>query len=484
MPATLPPLPLLRNFTSRFAGEGGVRVLSAVGFAVFARVMGPAGMGAYVAGLAFASFFVVLHEAGLHLILLREVARAPRRVATLIAQAGMLKAAVALGAVAVTPLAARVMGLPAEAAWLALCAALALNTGSFVEALGAALVGLERLDREAVLRITHRTATVLLPLAGWALTHSVAGVLLAQALGSLVTLVLGWRWLRQGAIGRFAPGWRGWSGHAGAWLAASWPVTLAGLCVALSARMDVVMLTRWRTVEEAGWYGAAQRFLELGMAVPSALGTVLLPSLTRLAGRATPAERLHAYARLLRLFILVALPAAVLLAGCSGLLVRVLCGEAFAPSAPLLVGLSPALALAFVNYLFAYTLVAAGRQRTFLAITAAATAANLAANAILVPQHGAGGAVGVRILTEVVTTAGGLAAFLALARGPGSAFLLRLAPAAAALIGVAVAFPVSPLGAVAATGAYAALGVLTGAIELPARRQLADSLARRNIPRR
>src|SRR5207245_1680286 len=155
------------------------------------------------------------------------------------------------------------MGLSADSAWLALCAALALNTGSFVEALGAALVGLEQLDREAVLRIAHRAATVLLPLAGWALTRSIAGVLVAQMLGSRLTLVLGWQRLKGGEAGRFlpfprpqsAPRWRGWSRHAGTWLAASWPVTLAGLCVALSARVDVVMLARWRTVEETGWYG-------------------------------------------------------------------------------------------------------------------------------------------------------------------------------------------------------------------------------------
>ncbi|MBP8591088.1 flippase [Candidatus Shapirobacteria bacterium] len=83
-------------------------------------------------------------------------------------------------------------------------------------------------------------------------------------------------------------------------------------------------------------------------------------------------------------------------------LVRILGGEAFLPSMPILRLLCPALVAVFLNHLFGYLLVARGEQRKLLWFSLLALAFNLGGNWLLIPRLGTQGAAIITLGTELL----------------------------------------------------------------------------------
>ena len=436
-----------RNVVAKFAGEACVRGLGALTFFCLARLMGAEGFGSYVAALAYAGVFVVFHEAGLHFLLAREVARKHSAAGAHVRQVAVLKAVAALAVMAAAPAAAWLAGMPSGMVGLVALAALALNAASFVEMLGAALTGLERMDAEAVIRGAHKTAQFLLPIGAWLLARRAGWVLGAQAAASVLAAVVAFRWAaRGGIVAADRRSTRGILRGAGPWLVEVWPLTAVAACTALVARVDLIFLSRFRPMAEAGWYGAASRLFDLVQVLPALLMGVLFPILSRLAVGDDAARRDRAYERLFRWLAALAVPAAILLHVWAGVIVGICYGPAFADSAGVLRLLAPAMGFSFLGYLFVNALIASDRQKAFLGVTLAGSSVSVVANLMLVPSWGPAGAAWARVLTEAVLLAGGLVVFRRFVHAVPVSLLARIVLAAA----------------VSLTAAWAAGGSLAG----------------------
>jgi len=103
-----------------------------------------------------------------------------------------------------------------------------------------------------------------------------------------------------------------------------------------------------------------------------------------------------------RILLLAGLAVSALTFFLAPFLVKILGGEAFLPSVPVLRLLCLALVAAFLNHLFGYLLLARGEQKKLLWFSLLALAFNLGGNWLLVPRLGAQGAAMITLGTELL----------------------------------------------------------------------------------
>jgi O-antigen/teichoic acid export membrane protein len=151
-------------------------------------------------------------------------------------------------------------------------------------------------------------------------------------------------------------------------------------------RIDILMLSRLRPVEDVGYYGAAYRILELAMIFPQSMTMAIYPQIVAaVQGELAGLRRLGSTAlRYLTAFTLPTVACAIVLAE-PGL--RLLYGPAFSETettlAVLMLVLIP---YASVRY-HAYVLVSANRQNIDLALNLVMLAVNVALNLWLIPRY-------------------------------------------------------------------------------------------------
>jgi O-antigen/teichoic acid export membrane protein len=453
-----------RNLVAKFLGEFSVRLLGALSFFVLARYMGAGTFGSYLSALAFAGMFVVIHEAGFHLLLTREIARAPGIAVALSLRVGRIKAAASLLVCVIAPVAAWITGMDRHMVLLVGLASLAVNMASFVEMIGAIFQGLERMDAEAVVRTVHKVFLIAVPLGAWFVFSRTGYVLAGQAAASFAVLAIGAFLLsRMKAMAKVRRVYRDPAGI-WKWLGEVWPLTAATLFSVLAARVDLVLLSRFRPMEDAGIFGAASRLLEFSQVLPALLVGVMFPVLSRMAVEKDSARRDRTYDRLFRWFIAMSFPVAVLQYTWSAGIVGICYGAGYVSSAGVLKVLSVSMFFSFIGYLFSNGLIASDRQKSFLFLTATVCAVNIGMNIWAIPRYGPEGAAWVRVASDGVFFALGLVFFSRLVRPVSFGAILRLGVPALLLLGLGRYFQWNHLAGTVSAAAYPVLLVFSGGL--------------------
>lgn len=220
------------------------------------------------------------------------------------------------------------------------------------------------------------------------------------------------------------------------------PFGLAILATMLHAQSDVGLLRLYAGDGEVGLYHASTRFVLLLQMLPQvvAVATAPLSFRTGLLG-IEPSARI--YRIKITALASLGLLASLLLATNGDWVVQLCLGPKFQGSEVLLVALAPVIFVKFVSSSLGDTLAAISRQKLLSLGCWLALAANVGANLLLLPAHGAMGAVIATLISETL-----LMAFLAvnlLLAGLDLAWgrVLRHPVAAAAIAG-AVAVLLSP----------------------------------------
>ena len=254
-----------------------------------------------------------------------------------------------------------------------------------------------RLDATSL--VPWRTAAVMLAAA------AKVAVAIATRDATAVALVFAVEYLLLGAAylvayrrasGRLvAPGidreWLGWLGRRAPWLVAS------GLAEVIYLRIDIVMLERMRGVEEAGLYAVAARISEIWYVIPVVIAGSMFPALWSRRGDAA------AHARGLQTgfdaLFAIALAIAILMQWGAGPLVELLFGERYATSAAVLVVHIWAGVFVFMRALLSRWLLGEDLLQFSLVTHLAGALINVAANLVLIPDHGALGAAWATVLS-------------------------------------------------------------------------------------
>lgn len=189
--------------------------------------------------------------------------------------------------------------------------------------------------------------------------------------------------------------------------AASLPLFVNFLAHNLYGRLGTWWLGFASSPAEVGWYGAAANISSAALVGMPLVTWVLLPAASREHSDATTtSDALVAGA--LRVALLVAAPAALLLAALAPALVSLLFGAAFAPAAEPLRWLAPTIALAYLSTVCAVSLIQRGDDRSVAAVSLGGLVLSVGLNALLV-HPGAPGTAAARaalaaLLTEVAVT--------------------------------------------------------------------------------
>jgi len=366
-----------------------------------ARVLPTREFGLFALATTLGWLLSVASDFGLQLHLARSVARRPGAVGSILARWLRPRLVLAAAALALAVPATFVIA-PGREAWpffLIVCAQVA---SSLVEFLNHAYRGLSRSDIEASLNLAQRLAT-LAAVGLLALAPTLGALALALAVPAAgvlaVSAALAFRLSRRadgGARPDPAP-------PSGRFATDVWPIGAGIVLSALYFRLDLFFVEYWHGVEAAALYNAVFRLVEAMRLVPAAVLAVVFPLLCR-------AGDLRILGRLAGGLAAAGAVAAVVLAWPAGWFVMFFYGPSYAAATPAFRVLLVAVPLFFLNYALTHQLIGWDRQKVYAAVSAAALAANLALDVALVPRFGLEGAAWATVATEVVVTAGAVAA--------------------------------------------------------------------------
>lgn len=407
--------------------------------AALTRTLGVDAFGVYSAVIAYGSLFLVGADLGLYLTLTREVGREPAPTSSLFSQILWVRLA-ALVAVfgAGSILVAFIPSLaPYPAAWWIVAAGLSAQSVSqlLMGIFQARSVVWRATLADLAARLVQLGIIALLPLAAPHLTSPVTFMTMAFTVAALVALLLH-RLLLPLPLKLEAPRLQRWRPL----LTASWPLAAMLVLNAVYFRVDMVILTLFRSTAEVGVYGLAYRIIESGLFVPAAFGGILLPHLSR--ARRNQDASLRLLNEGLRAMAVTGVLAVSVLITLARPLVVFFSGPNFAAAAPLLALLSLALLAMFFGNLFGYTLVAHERQRSLMWLYLGLAVTNVVGNLLLIPRFGAAAAAATTVATEVVAAT--VAGFLVYRLVPYTlplSFILRLLAATAAAVAAATLVP-------------------------------------------
>jgi O-antigen/teichoic acid export membrane protein len=303
----------------------------------------------------------------------------------------------ALAAVACAGALALVL-VPAAAALAFTLIVLHQLLGAMLDTVAHIYRGLGRTDIESTISLAHRGLVAFAALTTLAVHPTLLALSLALAMPPLFALILSTMMARQVTTGgpSFILSRKVFAAHV-------MPLGLGVLLSALYFRIDVYFLDRFHGVEVVGFYNAAFRVVDALRLFPAAGLAVAYPLLCA----ATDFRRVRQVCALLAAASLIVATSVYVAAGP---LLTLVYGETFARAGRPLQVLSLSIPFFFVNYALTHQLIAWDRERAYLAIAAAALAANVALNAWLIPSGEMVGAAYSTLITEGVVCAGCLVA--------------------------------------------------------------------------
>jgi O-antigen/teichoic acid export membrane protein len=451
------------NTGVQIAGKAAVMGMGAVSIAIVTRYLGAEDYGHFNLSLTYTQMFAVLADVGIYTILVREMAKRPERSAVLVGNGLAIRVVLGIAAMTLAVGLALLLPYPHEVRVSIAIAGIAVVLGLANRSMVAVLQARLQMGR-AVISETLGRATALggaitvitLDLGLYAMVGSAAAGIFAA---TVITFFLVRR-LVQIRLRFERDTWRGL-------FTASIPLGLALAINEIYFRADTFIISLSQSFEEVGWYALAYRVLELVAAFPGVFMSSLFPVLARYVAASDP--RLHrAIQAASDVFVVAGVPIAV-----GGLLlapdiIQIAGGDDFDPSITPLRILLFAGALAFVNGLFGYCLIAKDRQKSALWLNVVALSFNLSLNLVLVPIYGIDAAAAVTLASELLILGG---SFLLMRRYfdffPSYRVLVPVAASAAAMAGVLWVLEDLPFALLLPLGIviYGAAALVTGAID-------------------
>jgi O-antigen/teichoic acid export membrane protein len=378
-----------------------VLALAAVSLAVLTRYLGPEDYGKFTLALMYMQLFGVVADVGIYTTVVREISKEPERTEELVGNAMALRLILAVAVIAVAAAISLLLPYEPDVRVAILLAGGPLLIGMATSSLVTVLQARLRMGRAAAAEVVGRAASlgliglvVLLDLGFYAVMLTAAG-------GALVTLVVTWRLMRDLVPIRLRVEPAVWR----ALVRISIPLGVALAINELYFRADTLIISLYEPYEQVGQYTLAYRILEFVLAFGAVFLTTVFPVLS--AAVARDEERARRIIRdSIELFVVLGAP---LVAGGLVLapeIVDLAGGSGFADAAEPLQILLVAGALAWVNGVLGYALIARGRQTSAVWLNVIALAFNVALNLLLIPRYGIVVAAVVSVASELLILAG------------------------------------------------------------------------------
>jgi O-antigen/teichoic acid export membrane protein len=385
----------------QLAGKGGVLLIGLVSIGVLTRYLGPDDYGKYTLALMYMQLFGVLADVGIYTTVVREISKEPERTEELVGNALALRLVLALGVIVLACAVSLVLPYEHQVRVAILMAGAPLLLGMVNTTFVAVLQSRLRMSRQVIGDVVGRAASLLLVLVVVWADLGFYAVLAAAAGGAAVTLLITWRLTRP--LVRVRPQrdraiWR-------SLLVTAIPLGLALAINAIYFRADTLIISLYEPYSEVGLYTLAYRVLELTLVVGTVFLNTTFPVVSEAVARDMP-RALRAIQSSSEVCVVLGAP---MVAGGLVLapqIVQLAGGDDFAGSAEPLRILLAAGALAWINGVFGYALIARERQASALWLNGTALAFNVGLNFLLIPRYGITAAAVVTVASEVLILAG------------------------------------------------------------------------------
>lgn len=396
---------LRRNSFWKFAGDGS-RILLAVFLLLIARHYGPAAFGSFSLIYAAGIFFSIVMDLGINLLATRQIAAHKNAPGDYLKTFLTCKLAILPVWLILPTLLSGAVSYPGISLSLIVLLAASFAMRNLLEFFGAVFSGFEQMQREAALKLGSHA--LMLGLGAWAMSRELSMPWAAAAMlaGYSAGAVLGAVWCH-----------RRWN---------LFPLSFhpQGLSILYAESLPLILmgaglatLTKWNTLmlgffgipaAHIGWFSASEKVLAALEALPVLVTAASYPVLSDLHKNDAPGFT-SAKAWLLKVFLLIGLITAAVIALASGPIIRVLYGASYADARPALCLLGLGLAAAFPNFMLLNILVASGRSGDAARAALVACAANVVLNLLLIPSWGIAGSALASSLGQTVLLAVGWA---------------------------------------------------------------------------
>jgi O-antigen/teichoic acid export membrane protein len=350
--------PVALNAFHLLLGQIASTALSIALSAALGRTLGPADFGVYFLVLSMSTFAYVVVDWGQSALLIREAARRPDVVGTLLGSSLAFRLAGAAAAVVVTAAAAWTIGYPPRIQWLAGLMVVCTLPLALSQPFGYLFRGRDRMDLDAMVTVVGKALTVAATLSLLLLGGRLGWVIVAQGFGGLGALALAILLGRRIGLQLARPE------RATLRMLGSEGSSLAVFMVAIAVQpyLDVVILSRLSPPTVVGWYGAARNIIGVLIAPATIVAAASFPQLSRAASSA-PAFREVLRGALRPLLGLAGLGAVGCFLFADVAVSLVYSRGMFGPAADVLQLYAPALVIFYLDMTLATAATAAGKTR-------------------------------------------------------------------------------------------------------------------------
>jgi len=344
------------------------------------RYLGAAPVGKFQLANSIWAVVAVLVTFGMDVLLTKEIARAPEQAGDLFGTSVVLRALLYLLGLGAVFSYLRLCRYPQSTIVVALIVGLASLVQQFIGACQATLQGLERMEYMAVGNIAGKAVNTAACLALLLLGRGVYAIAAVAVVAALVSLSI-----HVAALVRLHVLRLRWNLLAARrMLRAGLPYLLSGLFLVAYGQVDVMIISLLVDDRTVGWYGAASQLFSTLLFIPSVLVTAIFPVLSRLHTQ-DPARLPGLLRRVFDLLLVLSVPIGLGLVVVADPLVSLLFGPDFAPSGPVLALLGVTLIVTYQNMLVGQYMISIDRQNTWTLVMAAAVAATVPLDLLLVP---------------------------------------------------------------------------------------------------
>jgi O-antigen/teichoic acid export membrane protein len=367
------------------------------------RFLGVAAVGKFHLANSLWAIVAIIATFGMDTLLTKEIARAPTKLNTLFGTSILLRSLLyTLGGLGLA-IYTRLAGYPTETVYVIVIVGVANLIVQFASACEATLRGLEKMEYISLSLIISKVVLTLVSIALLLLGQGVLVVASVSIGAALINLSILVHYLRRLQPLRLRVEWQlvGWM------LRASAPYLAVYAFLVLYMQVDIVIISLLVSEEGVGWYGAADHLFGTLLFVPTVFITAVFPALARMYADASASLTLL-MRKSFDLLLLLSIPIGLGVLVIANPLVVLLFGPAFANSGPVLAVMGIVLILTYQNMLLGQFLIATNQQSKWTWVMAAATAATIPLDLILVPwcqRTFANGAIG-GALAFVVTEFG------------------------------------------------------------------------------
>lgn len=391
-----------QNTIIQFIGKALGTIIALVAVRIMLHYLGPRGMGEYTTAISFLSIFAVLIDMGLYLVITREISKEGADENKYIGNAVAIRLVFGGLVLGLAPLIVLLFPYSEETKLAVL-----IGTVSFLAiSLNQILVGVFqknlRMDKVAIGEVIGR----LVWLAGvWLVAYFDWGLLVMVgflSISSVVNFGLVWIFSRKYLKVSLKFDLRTWKKI----LRMAAPLALSVIFNLVYFRAGVIFLSIFKSPEEVGIFGAAQKVLENLVTFSAIFAGLLFPVLSRYVA----AKRMDKFANVFRRgFDVLAMLVVPLVIGTSmlaGPIVIFFGGQEFAQSAQVLQGLIWAVGAIFFANLFGNVVVAIEQQKKIAYVYGSAAVVAIGMGLWVIPQYSYFGAMAMTIVTEVMVFLG------------------------------------------------------------------------------